>query len=190
MANENITKALQSILEKVGDAGLNEGDFLTMNNLLKKTFESNVATVLRPLNIYIKLSDCIHKKDITIKYLNTNHSNKTTIPAESWVVNVSVDGKAPVEVGLCGTYLFTHLMLRVRLYRPKKIIFSINDEFVVYNYHSIMDHKKQEDVLEDEYKNNADDADDEYVDRCYDYISVMNCFIDNLDDLLKISIRE
>ena len=41
MANTTtMESAFQSLLEKVGELNLNEGDFLTMNNLLKESFNS------------------------------------------------------------------------------------------------------------------------------------------------------
>ena len=42
MANTTtMESAFQSLLEKVGELNLNEGDFLTMNNLLKNAFDKN-----------------------------------------------------------------------------------------------------------------------------------------------------
>jgi len=55
-----LNSAFQSLLSSVSDLNLNEGDFLKMNNLLKKAFDSDKENLTDPLDIklYLKEYNC------------------------------------------------------------------------------------------------------------------------------------
>jgi hypothetical protein len=54
-----LNSAFHTLLATVGDLKLNDGDFLVLNNLLKKAYESHTDTVCKPINVVIKLHDGI-----------------------------------------------------------------------------------------------------------------------------------
>jgi hypothetical protein len=60
--------AFQTLLSSVSDMGLNEGDFLRMNNLLKKAYDENKKEVdisqtsSKPIDIRILLKDTMDKR--------------------------------------------------------------------------------------------------------------------------------
>jgi hypothetical protein len=52
-----LNSAFQSLLSSVSDLNLNDGDFLKMNNLLKKAFDSDKETLTEPFDMKLALMD-------------------------------------------------------------------------------------------------------------------------------------
>jgi hypothetical protein len=52
-----LNSAFQTLLSSVSDLNLNDGDFLKMNNLLKKAFDNNVETITEPFDLKLNLMD-------------------------------------------------------------------------------------------------------------------------------------
>ena len=73
--------AFQTLLSSVSDMGLNEGDFLRMNNLLKKAYDqdkkeegSAAQTLTKPLDIQILLKDTLDKSVIELSITSITRS--------------------------------------------------------------------------------------------------------------------
>jgi len=151
--------AFQTLLSSVSDMNLNEGDFLTMNNILKKAFDSNVSpSNITPINITITFDETVTKEEvIRLKFHGFDKSQDKRILYYS----VIEDPDCPVERSCPTKQLQSVLSLWIRLKRPMYV--SIKTDMIEssYTFRGIMDtYLVEDDAL----------GDDEY---CHEYDPLM-----------------
>jgi len=82
--------AFQTLLSSVSDMGLNEGDFLRMNNLLKKAYDENKKEVdisqtsTKPIDMRILLKDTMDKRVFELNLSSITRQLNPLYPEQSF----------------------------------------------------------------------------------------------------------
>ena len=173
-----MTTAFQTLLSNVSDMGLNEGDFLRMNNLLKKAYDQDKKEVntgqteTRPLDIRILLKDTMDESVFELKISSITRSGRDSESFDYRAIE-SIDGHFKSDthtsvlsfknVHAFGKF-FTNWIKRVR---PMTITVNADGFETNYTFKSVLANCKTDDAEDEEYEEGEDCPDD------YSYTMVM-----------------
>jgi hypothetical protein len=163
-----LNTAFQTLLSSVGDLNLNDGDFLKINNLLKKAYDSNTETLTEPINLKIYLKDLCDKTfpQVYIELYELVRDKKCEYnhkPVESINYKVHYENKTTLH-SVKPIRLNNVMKSWIQRTRPMKIDIETDDYTTTYTFKTFTESLKQEDAVVD---------DDEDADFCYDYSVVM-----------------
>lgn len=135
-----LNSAFHTLLATVGDLKLNDGDFLILNNLLKKAYESHTDNVCKPINVIIKLHEGI-QDDLEI-CVNTFVWNKKG--NDGLGVKVTYQGETKIAMIYRNTF-HEYLDAWISRMKPKQITFCHNDITTNHSYMKTMRFMKETD---------------------------------------------
>lgn len=169
--------AFQTLLSSVSDMGLNEGDFLRMNNLLKKAYDedkknpSAAATISRPIQVVMKFKDTMnkHECEFNLSEIIKKCDGRDPDRYFDWLDTISINGHFKSHAHTSAV-AFKHIpdisrfiagwITRVR---PMTMTIALGDCETTYTFKSVLASCKAEDE--------EDDCDDDDFD--YGYAVVM-----------------
>lgn len=135
-----LNTAFHTLLASVSDMKLNEGDFLILNNLLKKAYESHTDNVCKPINVVIKLHEGI-QDDLEI-CLNTYVWSKKGNDG----LGVKVTYQGEIKIAMIHTINFReYLNAWISRMKPKQITFFDNSITTNHSYMKTMRFMKETD---------------------------------------------
>jgi len=193
--------AFHSIIEHIGTLNLNNGDFLEVNNAIKKAFdtaqESEVTIRNYPCDFHIGMyrdkedtNDAVGDVNIHI-YEIERHYTKTKPPRTYVLYRQTIRHGKPVEMRHEKPHVFFgHLKFLYRMYLPNKFNIREGESSVWTRYETYMKNKHEDYEKYVELKTDDDDVEDHDFVCADDIISFkpstyrfMMC--DSLDDLLS-----
>lgn len=145
MAENRINAAFHSILEHTETLGLNEGDFLTLNNTLKKAFDNpREATEFVPIQSPVSLifQDTIDNADLKVCIVAMKRPQR---PDTGLRVQYSLTS-ANVFIGLYETSYDSGIINSLlRRHQPLKVSQVANGMSTSYSYEKFLERMKNED---------------------------------------------
>jgi len=174
-----MTTAFQTLLSSVSEMGLNEGDFLRMNNLLKKAYDGDKKevnteqTVTRALDIRILLKDTMDKRVFELKISHIIRRLDGRDPERYFdsLPTVSINGHFKSDIHT-SVLTFKHvpelgkfLSGWIHRVRPMTITVDKGGFETNYTFKSVLASCKVEDAEEE-----FDDGDGEFLDYTYSMV--------------------
>jgi len=182
--------AFQSLLQKVGELGLNDGDFLKMNNLLKKAFDENKTAVefIKLKKLELVFFHTISEDVVTIKYLETNYKNISEYYNASVLVSVKIAKYTAHKELIKMRSLDDYLETLITRFRPKEIQMHVGDTVTNYTYKNMVREKVMHNSYEIKYIKdcNGDGDDDLNLESFnYDYDNLITPYVKSFDKVIK-----
>jgi hypothetical protein len=194
-----MTTAFQTLLSNVSDMGLNEGDFLRMNNLLKKAYDqdkkevSTAHTLTKPIDMHILLKDTLDKRvlELHISEITRRLDDRMRERHFDYLPLVSINGHFKTDIHT-SPITFTQepeltkfLQCWIKRVRPMTIAVATGPAGVgggfetTYTFKNVLASCKAEDEADE-------DVDEDYCDYDYGYMVVMgNRFVEMFQHFLR-----
>jgi hypothetical protein len=193
--------AFQTLLSNVSDMGLNEGDFLRMNNLLKKAYDEDkkdpkiIETQSRPIDMSFFLKDTLDKRVLEIHISEITRRFEPDYPNQPFAALrlVSINGYFKTDDHTSPltftkeVELWNFVRFWIQRVRPMTITVATGRPAIIpggfqtnYTYKNVLASCKAEDE--------ADIDDDDDDDCCYDYAYMFvmgHRFLDMLLHMLR-----
>jgi len=135
-----LNTAFHTLLASVGDMKLNDGDFLVLNNLLKKAYESHTDTTCKPINVVIKLHEGI-QDDLEICVNTFVWSKKYQ---DGLGVKVTYQGETKIAMIYRGNFR-EYIDAWISRMKPKQITLLHNDITTNHSYMKTLRFMKETD---------------------------------------------
>ena len=165
-----LNSAFHTLLESVSDMKLNEGDFLVLNDLLKKAYQDHTDNVCKPTNIVIKFHEGV-QDDFEI-CINTFIWNKKG--SDGLGVKEIYQGKTKIAMIYRDTFR-EYLLACISRMKPKQITFLHNDITTNHSYIKTMRFMKETDDIRNKIAPRNCTRDDDHLDNGHDCSCTCDC---------------